>query len=117
MDEFSLSNGAAQRLHLERLPVYAPKLNPDDAVWQQLKGVKLGHVCCVDLPHPHRELRDAVKRVRREAAHHPKLFPGCGALALYARVSRRRTPSAEPIYKPFPLTRRLDPSTIAAESS
>jgi transposase len=68
-----LANGAAQRLHLERLPAYAPKLNPDEGVWQQLKGVKLGNVCCVDLPHPHRELRDAVKRVRRK----PRIIQGC----------------------------------------
>ena len=37
-----LANGAAQRLHLERLPAYAPELNPDEGVWQQLKGVELG---------------------------------------------------------------------------
>jgi len=68
-----LAKGAAQRLHLERLPAYAPKLNPDEGVWQQLKGVKLGNVCCVDLPHPHRELSDAVKRVRRK----PRIIQGC----------------------------------------
>ena len=68
-----LANGAAQRLHLERLPAYAPELNPDEGVWQQLKGVELGNVCCVDLPHLHRELRDAVKRVRRK----PRIIQGC----------------------------------------
>jgi transposase len=52
-----LANDAAQRLHLERLPAYAPELNPDEGVWQQLKGVELRNVCCVDLPHLHRELR------------------------------------------------------------
>jgi transposase len=68
-----LANGAAQRLHLERLPAYAPELTPDEGVWQQLKGVELGNVCCVDLPHLHRELRDAVKRVRRK----PRIIQGC----------------------------------------
>ena len=68
-----LANGAAQRLHLERLPAYAPELNPDEGVWQQLKGVELGNVCCVDLPHLHRELRAAVKRVRRK----PRIIQGC----------------------------------------
>jgi transposase len=46
-----LANGAAQRLHLERLPAYAPELNPDEGIWQQLKGVELRNVCCGDMPH------------------------------------------------------------------
>jgi hypothetical protein len=28
-----LANGAAQRLHLERLPAYAPELNPGEGLW------------------------------------------------------------------------------------
>jgi len=46
-----LANGAAQRLDLERLQAYAPDLNPDEGVWQQLKGVELRNPCRVDLPH------------------------------------------------------------------
>jgi transposase len=61
-----LANGAAQRLHLERLPAYAPELNPGEGLWQQLKGVELRNVCCFHLPQLRRELRDAVKRVRRK---------------------------------------------------
>ncbi len=68
-----LANGAAQRLHLERLPAYAPELNPDEGLWQQLKGVELRNVCCFTAPHLRRELRDAVKRVRRK----PRLIHGC----------------------------------------
>jgi transposase len=68
-----LANGAAPRLHWEHLPAYAPELNPDEGVWQQLKGVELRHVWCVDLPHLHRALRDAVKRVRRK----PRMIQGC----------------------------------------
>jgi transposase len=30
-----LANGAAPRIHLERLPAYAPELNPDEGVWQR----------------------------------------------------------------------------------
>ncbi len=52
-------------MHLERLPAYAPELNPGEGLWQQLKGVELRHVCCFDIPHLWHELRDAVKRVRR----------------------------------------------------
>ncbi len=67
-----LAKGAAQRLHLERLPAYAPELNPDEGLWQQLKGVERRHVCCFTIPHLRRELRDAVKRVRRK----PRLIQG-----------------------------------------
>jgi hypothetical protein len=70
-----LANGAAQRMHLERLPADAPELNPDEGVGPQLKGVELRHVCCVDLPHRRAELRDAVKRVRRK----PRMLKGCFA--------------------------------------
>jgi transposase len=68
-----LANGAAQRLHLERLPAYAPELNPDEGLWQQLKGVELRNLCCFDVPHLHDELRSAVKRVRRK----PHIIQGC----------------------------------------
>jgi transposase len=68
-----LANGASQRLHLERLPAYAPELNPGEGLWQQLKGVELRNVCGFNLPHLRRELRDAVKRVRRK----PRLIKGC----------------------------------------
>jgi transposase len=62
-----LANGAAQRLHLERLPAYAPELNPGEGLWQQLTGVELRHVCCCNIPQLKHVLRDAVKRVRRKA--------------------------------------------------
>jgi transposase len=61
-----LANGAAQRLHLERLPAYAPELNPGEGLWQQLKGVELRNVCCFTSSHLRHELGDAVKRVRRK---------------------------------------------------
>jgi transposase len=68
-----LAHGAAQRLHLERLPADAPELNPDEGLWPQRKGVELRHVCCFTIPYLRRELRDAVKRVRRQ----PCLIHGC----------------------------------------
>jgi transposase len=46
-----LAHGAAPRLHLERLPAYAPELHPGEGLWQQLKGVELRQVCCVNIPH------------------------------------------------------------------
>ena len=73
-----LANGAAQRLHVERLPAYAPELNPGEGLWQQLKGVELRNLCCVNLPHLRRELRNAVKRVRRKARILKGCFKGAG---------------------------------------
>ena len=72
MQEF-LANGTAQRMHVERLPAYAPDLNPGEGLWQQRKGVELRHVCCVNLPHRRQERRDAVRRVRRK----PRIIHGC----------------------------------------
>ena len=71
-----LTNGAAQRLHLERLPAYAPELNPGEGLGQQLKGVELRHVCCFNPLHLQHELRDAVKRVRRKPRVIKGLFSG-----------------------------------------
>jgi transposase len=67
-----LAKGAAQRLRLERLPAYAPELNPGEGLWQQLKGVELRNVCGFNLPHLRHELRNAVKRVRRK----PRILQG-----------------------------------------
>jgi transposase len=67
-----LATGAAARLHLERLPAYAPELNPSEGLWAYLKGVELRNVCCFNLPHLRAELRDAVKRVRRK----PRIIQG-----------------------------------------
>src|ERR687895_240125 len=71
-----LANGAAHRLHLERLPAYAPELNPGEGLWQQLTGVELRHVCCFNLPHLRHELREAVKRVRRKPRLIKSFFRG-----------------------------------------
>jgi transposase len=70
-----LTHGAAPRLHLERLPAYAPELNPGEGLWHQLKGVELCNVCCFNLPHLRHELRAAVNRVRRK----PRILKGCVA--------------------------------------
>jgi transposase len=67
-----LANGAAHRLHLERLPAYAPELNPGEGLWGHLKGVELRNVCWFSIPHLRHELRDAIKRVRRK----PRLIHG-----------------------------------------
>jgi transposase len=68
-----LANGTAHRLQVERLPAYAPELNPGEGLWAHLKGVELRNVCCWTLRHLRHELRNAVKRVRRK----PRILKGC----------------------------------------
>jgi transposase len=59
--------GAAQRLHLEQLPAYAPELNPAEGVWILLKRRELKNRCCRDLDDLRRELGPAIRRLRRRA--------------------------------------------------
>jgi len=59
-----LSAGAAERLHLIRLPAYSPELNPDEGVWQWLKR-QLGNVSCLDFEELRYELGLAIQRLRR----------------------------------------------------
>jgi len=68
-----LSDGAAERIHLERLPGYAPELNPDEGVWNYLKRVELKNVVCRDLAHLRDELRKAIARLRRR----PTIIRSC----------------------------------------
>ena len=68
-----LANGGSPRVWLERLPGYAPELNPDDGVWNHLKHVELPNVCCHDLPQLRRELRLATARLR----HKPDIIKAC----------------------------------------
>jgi transposase len=56
-----LAAGGAQRLHLERLPGYAPELNADEGIWQYLKRVELKNVVCQDLDELRYELRLATR--------------------------------------------------------
>ena len=58
--------GAAERTHLERLPGYAPDLNPYEGIWNYLKRVELKNVCCRDLAHLRSELRKATERLRHK---------------------------------------------------
>jgi transposase len=57
---------AANRLHLERLPGYAPDLHPDEGNWNYLKPVELGNLCATDLPGLRHRLRRATVRVRHK---------------------------------------------------
>lgn len=68
-----LRAGAAKRLHLERLPGYAPDLNPDEGIWNYLKRVELANVCCHDLAELTEQVRLAEQRVRDQ----PDIIRAC----------------------------------------
>lgn len=70
-----LAAGAAKRIHLERLPGYAPDLNPDEGIWAHLKGVELRNLCARDLDHLRAEFRKATMRLRMK----PHVIKGCFA--------------------------------------
>ena len=68
-----LASGAARRLQLERLPGYAPDLNPDEGIWKHLKCVELKNLCCQSLAELRFELRKAKERLR----HKRDVILGC----------------------------------------
>lgn len=68
-----LADSGAKHVHLERLPPYAPDLNPDEGVWDLLKYVELRNICCLDLHHLHHQLYLAIRRLRNK----PHLIRAC----------------------------------------
>ena len=75
-----LAKGGAKRIHLERLPAYAPELNPQEGVWNRLKRVELKNVCCLDVQHVQRELRRAKERLRHRRSVLCQCFAHAGCL-------------------------------------
>jgi len=61
-----LAQGAAARLQLERLPAYAPELNPAEGVWNLLKRGELKNRCCQTLDDLRWELGLAIHRLQRQ---------------------------------------------------
>ncbi len=68
-----LAADAARRLHLARLPAYAPELNPDEGIWRYLKNVELRNLCCPTLWDLDQEVRLAARRLRRK----PQVICAC----------------------------------------
>lgn len=54
----------SDQLWLERLPAYAPDLNPDEGVGQHLKHVELRNVICYSLCQLRWQLHRAIMRLR-----------------------------------------------------
>ena len=73
-----MAEGGAADFHLERLPAYAPDLNPDEGVWQQLKHVELRNVPCQSLPQLRRELSLGIMRLRSKPHVVRSFFAGAG---------------------------------------
>ena len=72
-----LAKGAAKWLQLEKLPAYAPDLNPDEGIWNYLKRVELANTCSLNLNELYLRLQDAARHLRRK----PKVIQGCIAQA------------------------------------
>lgn len=60
-----LRTEAHGRVQLERLPGYAPDLNPDEDIWAHLKYVQLRNVATATLADLAQQIRLAVRRLRR----------------------------------------------------
>jgi transposase len=75
-----LKRGAAKRLHLEQLPGYAPDLNPDEGIWNYLKRVELGNVCCANLD----QLSRALIRARGRLRHKREIIRSCSQQCGYS---------------------------------
>jgi len=75
-----LAAGAAARIHLERLPAYAPECNPQEGVWNLLKRRELKNLCCKDLD----ELDSALLLARARLRHRKQTLRQCFAHAGYS---------------------------------
>jgi transposase len=73
-----LATGAARRLQLERLPAYAPELNPAEGVWNLLKRKELKNRCCQDLDELRWEVGLAIRRLQRRRHLIRACFAQCG---------------------------------------
>ena len=67
----------AGEVRIEPLPPYAPELNPDEEVWNELKHHDLANVSCLDL----RGLRTQLRRGIQRLQHRPNLIRGFFAQA------------------------------------
>jgi transposase len=65
-------------VQIERLPGYAPELNPEEGVWEHLKNVELRNCCCASLAHLGCELDRAVARLRHRVTLIHSFFAGAG---------------------------------------
>ncbi len=75
-----LAQGAAARIHLERLPAYAPEFNPQEGVWNLLKRRELKNRWCKTLS----ELENALLLARARLRHRKHTLRQCFVHAGYS---------------------------------
>jgi transposase len=68
----------ASGLRAERMPAYAPDLNPIEWLWGHLKRVEMRNLVCLDLEELHEQFHLAVNRVRQKNRLIPAFFKGAG---------------------------------------
>jgi transposase len=68
-----LSEEAQGQVWLERLPGYAPDLNPKEGVWKHLKLVELKNLCCKNLA----ELKAVYRRAKERLRHKRETIRAC----------------------------------------
>jgi transposase len=73
----ALSEGLSPGVWLERLPPYAPDLNPDEGIWSYLKR-RLANVCCTSLEDLKAKLRREISRLRPKSQIVLSCFAGAG---------------------------------------
>jgi transposase len=85
-----LKRGVAKRLYLERLPGYAPELDPQEGVWNLLKRRELKNLCCRDISQVADEFRRAKERLRHRQAVLQQCLLMQGALFSYPCRGQKR---------------------------
>jgi transposase len=73
-----LDTSVGRSLRVERLPPYAPDLNPVEWAWQHLKHVEMRNLITLDLEELHLELHLAIGRLRQKPRLIRSFFVGAG---------------------------------------
>jgi transposase len=73
-----LASAAGRGVRVERLPPYAPELNPVEGSWQHLKHVEMRNLATLDLEELHLELHLAIGRLRQKPRLIRSFFVGAG---------------------------------------
>lgn len=73
-----LNSASGRGVHVERLPAYAPDLNPVEGAWQHLKHVELRNRVFLDLEDLHLDFHLAIGRLRQKPRLIRSFFEGAG---------------------------------------
>jgi transposase len=73
-----LADTAPGMVPVERLPGYAPELNPEEGVWEHAKNVELRNCCFADLDHLSCGLTHAIARMPHDVSLIQSFFQGAG---------------------------------------